>query len=139
MSKYDYLIGIDAGTTTGVAVYDTTGKDFVRVDQVGIWQALNGTKQLHEKCSIFVYVEDARKIGGIRAKAQGAGSVKRDCNIWQEMLEAEQIPHSFIRPSFRNTKMNPETFYRLTGWEGKASTHKTWHHARDAAMLVWGR
>ena len=86
-----------------------------------------------------VYFEDARlrkwipKTSG-REVLQGAGSIKRDCSIWEEFFDLHKIKAFPIAPKDTKTKMNAQLFARLTGWTGRTS-----EHARDAALLVWGR
>ena len=92
--------------------------------------------------NVEVYFEDARqrKWYGTRTakedrnKLQGAGSVKRDCAIWEEALTDWGIEWHAVAPKNNYTKMTAEAFRRLTGW-----TERTNEHGRDAAMLVWGR
>lgn len=133
-----YKIGIDPGVTTGLAVWDSKEGVFVHIDQTSILNAMRYVLRHFDWCDGILYIEDARMRSGARHKAQGAGSIKRDCSIWQEFCEMEKLPHVFLKPG-RGTKLPPEVFAKSTGWTGKASTHKTWHHARDAAILVFGR
>ena len=64
----------------------------------------------------------------------GAGSIKRDCEIWEEFAALYGIPIQFIPPRKGLTKWDAETFNKMTGWKGRTS-----NHARDAALLVWGK
>ena len=131
--QYPYLIiGIDPGTHTGFAAWHPDTKTFIEIQTYKIYEALQwiGRYSTDPK-QIFVIIEDARKRGGSIAAAQGAGSVKRDCNIWQETLEYLKIPYKFMRP--KNTKIDAERFKLITG-----HTKRTSNHARDAAMLVYG-
>ena len=63
---------------------------------------------------VFVYFEDARmrqwfgKSG--REKLQGAGSVKRDCQRWQEWLTMHNIPHCKVALKDNKTKLNADQF-----------------------------
>ena len=87
---------------------------------------------------IKVYIEDSRNVSrgfGGAAKAQGAGSIKRDCNIWEDFLKDLGIDYQFIRPNKKSMlKMDDKAFRALTGWDKRTSSH-----GRDAAMLVFGR
>lgn len=65
---------------------------------------------------------------------QGAGSVKRDASIWEEFCTDYEIPFRALPPIKGGTKLQPDYFKALTGWKGKTS-----EHARDAAMIVFGR
>lgn len=86
----------------------------------------------------MVLFEDARQRkwfgADSNAKMQGAGSVKRDASIWEEFCTDYQIAFRALPPAKGGTKLNPDYFKALTGWRGKTS-----EHARDAAMIVFGR
>lgn len=137
--KYDLLIGIDPGTNTGVAMLHVSHGMLGFVGSVMIHQAfaiIEGYTETGMK--IKVYIEDSRNVSrafGGAAKAQGAGSIKRDCNIWEDYLIDSGIDYQFIRPGKRsNLKMESSAFAKLTGWKGRTNSH-----GRDAAMLVFGR
>ena len=100
-------IGIDPGTHTGVAVWDTREGKFLSLATMPIHRALEMVlawrdgmwykdKYIHEK--VEVVFEDARQRtwfghGDTNAKAQGAGSVKRDCSIWEDFCKDYGIPY----------------------------------------------
>jgi hypothetical protein len=83
-----------------------------------------------------VTYEDARLRTWFGAKGrealQGAGSVKRDCGIWAELLGTLKIPYKAVSPQSKGRKLDAAQFAKLTGWTGRTN-----EHARDAAMLVW--
>lgn len=134
-------IGIDTGTHTGFAVWDSTHRKFLRVDTLTIHEALFAVKAMRESGeSIRVIFEDARQrkwYGNdwkkVQAKMKGAGSVERDCSIWDDFLTAEKIPFRAVPPQKGMTKLTPEYFKTITKWDARTS-----EHARDAAMLVYG-
>lgn len=131
------VVGIDPGVKTGLAIYDTEKKVLIACDTVQIHEALDRLQNLNKCANMFVRVEDARKRKWFGkdsyAKQQGAGSVKRDCKIWEDFLKYYDIPHEMIHPIKGGTKKNKGMFEKITGWQGRTS-----EHARDAAMLVWG-
>lgn len=135
------FIGIDPGTKTGIAVWDCDRKQFELIKTCGIIAAMRAVELLI-KASDFevksILIEDARKRKwfGKNAleKAQGAGSVKRDCSIWEEFCISLNAPFLFKAPSAGTTKLSSAHFAKLSGYTGKTSIH-----ARDAAMLVIGR
>lgn len=141
-----YYIGIDPGKETGLAVWDGTRKQFRTVQTCTIVHALEFCFKLWEMerpGEIELYVEDARQrswlpreksISEYRGKLMGAGSVKRDCTIWQEFSEEYGIPLHLVPPRPGMTKWSPEYFKTITGWTGRTS-----EHARDAALLVFQR
>ena len=137
-------IGIDPGTHTGVAIWDNKQQVFIELATIPIHQALlkvknyyNDNKGLSNICVVF---EDARqrtwfgKDKNTNAKLQGAGSIKRDCSIWEDFCKDYQIPFLAVPPMKGGTKLSEEYFKTISGWKGRTS-----NHARDAAMLVIGR
>jgi predicted ATPase len=87
---------------------------------------------------VMVYFEDARMRTWFGTKGkeslQGAGSIKRDCQRWEEWLKHHNIPHVGVSPKNNKTKLTAEQFKRITKWEGRSN-----EHGRDAAMLIYGR
>lgn len=132
------LIGIDTGINTGFSVYDanaglkivTTLKIHVAMSEVLRYRDIYGLD------NIFVRFEDARQrrwFGNSgREQLQGAGSIKRDCNIWEDFLEDNGIAYEAVAPVRNKTKLSQQYFEKITGW-----TKRTNEHARDAAMLVF--
>jgi len=133
-------IGIDPGTETGFAVWDSgrnalidcrTLKIHQALDEVKVWSSINPG-------NLIVVFEDARqrKWYGSNSweKMQGAGSVKRDCSIWEDFCKDLGIPFQAQPPQGGMTKVTSEYFKMITNWVGRTS-----NHARDAAMLVVGR
>jgi hypothetical protein len=138
--KYVFYIGIDPGTSTGIAIWDAINKCFISVETVKIDIAMERVlyvKDTFFKEKIFVRFEDAklRKWFGNagREKLQGAGSIKRDCVIWNDFLTRKQIQFEAVAPKNNKTKLSSKAFKEITKYEGKTS-----EHSRDAAMLVFG-
>lgn len=139
------LIGIDTGHDTGLAVWDTGRRAFRAVSTMRIHRAIEAVRDWeHDNPGqVRVVFEDARQRRWIpdshdlrreMGRRQGAGSVKRDATIWQEALTDYGIPFEAVRPQQGLTKWDADTFARITGWTGRTS-----NHARDAALLVFGR
>jgi predicted RNase H-like nuclease (RuvC/YqgF family) len=138
--KYDYIIGIDPGVNTGIAIWQPK-KKWLSVVDCSIAVLAENRIYTFAFCSeekTLVRFEDARlrtwfgKEKG-RDQLQGAGSIKRDCQRWEEFLTHYEIPFEEVAPRNNRTKMSADEFKRLTGWEGKTN-----EHGRDAAMLVFG-
>lgn len=119
-------------------------KRFTIVKSTTILQAIAEVKDAWERepGSVFIRVEDARLRKWIpqqktetaeRGRREGAGSVKRDAQIWEEFLNANDIPHEFVAPKNNKTKMSADYFRKISGWIGQTNSH-----ARDAAALVIG-
>ena len=87
-------IGIDPGVNTGLAVWDADAQQFAEVTTTTIVAAMDIV--LHyasQGRAVTLYAEDARQrkwipreasISQFKGRAMGAGSVKRDCSIWEE-------------------------------------------------------
>lgn len=135
-------IGIDPGTKTGLAVWDDRGKALVELETLMIHDALLKVESINKESqgNVFVIFEDARqrtwfgKDKNTNAKLQGAGSIKRDCAIWDDFLTDYGIPFRAVPPQKGGTKWDERYFKMVTGWKGKTS-----NHARDAAVLVFGK
>lgn len=133
-------IGIDPGTHTGVAVWDTREGMFLSLATMPIHRALMEVYKWRQRpVEIQVVFEDARQRtwfgkGDTDAKAQGAGSVKRDSSIWEDFCKDYGIPYWAKPPVKGATKVSAKYFKMVSHWKGRTS-----EHSRDAAMLVIGR
>lgn len=139
------FIGIDPGVNTGLAVWDAGAGKFLALETLPIHQAIVKVMMWRDNVGhdLQVVFEDARKrqwfprernMSEYRGKLMGAGSVKRDCEIWEDFCTEYAIPYTALPPRKGLTKWDADTFARVTGWKGRTS-----NHARDAAMLVYGR
>lgn len=132
-------IGIDTGVNTGVAVWCDESKELKTVFTTSILEAMQFVLK-HLETDFALIIEDARKRkwygNNAEAKKQGAGSIKRDCQIWEEfvLLYGIQDKTQFVPPIENFTKLDKDTFKRLTGWQARTN-----EHSRDAAMLVFKR
>lgn len=137
MNKYFYIIGIDTGVNTGIAIWDRQTKKFYDLKTVPIHKAMEIVKDLSCKQKCFIRVEDARqrtwfgKSGN--EKLQGAGSVKRDAKVWEDFLKDLGVDFEMVAPKNNKTKLDSRKFTLITGWK-----EKTNEHGRDAAMLCFG-
>ena len=135
-------IGIDPGTHTGVAFWNSTSKVLFDLYTLPIHRALekvkrcyNDNKGLFDICVVFEDARQRRWYGKeSNEKLQGAGSVKRDCSIWEDFCKDEMISYLALPPIKGGTKVSESYFKTISGWKGRTS-----NHARDAAMLVIGR
>lgn len=128
-------IGIDPGVNTGVAVWDSNSKKFLSIETMPILQAISTVNVYRDA---VIIIEDARQrkwFGNSgKERLQGAGSIKRDCQIWQEFLESNEITHYWVAPKNNKTKLDTMQFKQITGYVGRTNVH-----GRDAAMLTYGR
>jgi hypothetical protein len=131
-------IGIDPGTTTGLAIkYFFQGQPYMELHSGSITAMMNKVADICESNgNVILFIEDARKRNwfGARAKEklQGAGSIKRDCAIWEDWAKEMELPYHMIAPKDVATKQSSESFALLTGIK------RSNQHQRDAAMIVWG-
>lgn len=135
------IIGIDTGVHTGFAVWDSKTKCLLRVETLTITQAMNRVRELCNANGIdnvVLFIEDARQRNWFgnagREKLQGAGSVKRDCSIWETFCQEQGIKYRMVAPKNNRTKLSAVQFKIITGWQGR-----TTEHSRDAAIMVFGR
>lgn len=138
-------IGIDTGVHTGLAIWDGKDRRFLSIELLKIHRAMDVVEALAKANpgEVRARVEDARlrkwipNMGSIRneiGRAKGAGSVERDCSIWEDFLADINVPCEMVAPKNNVTKLRQEAFSNLTGW-----SQRTNEHERDAAMLVFGK
>src|SRR5574339_858525 len=132
-------VGIDPGVNTGFAVWDSLKKKFKVITGCTILTAIKELTKLHLQFpgEIYVRFDDARKSKlpphlqqHASAQAfQGIGSVKRDCSIWQELLENLGIQYEAVaQQQQKMKKLDNEKFCLIT--KHQSSTNQ---HGRDAA------
>ena len=119
-------IGIDTGVKTGFAAWDSEKRHFLEIVTLTITQAMERVLiyrniGLTTGSEIRLYIEDAR----LR---------KWFGNTGQDWCREHEIDCLMVAPKNNKTKMNSESFKRLTGWRKAVS-----EHARDAACMVYGR
>lgn len=132
-----YTIGIDPGTHTGLALWDSYSKE-LSLHTFSIIEAIDYLdRHLQSEEIDCVFVEDAHKrvwFGKTgRERLQGAGSVKRDCNIWVEYCKSRGLTYKLVAPMSINTRMSKERFRRITGYSKNTSVHS--RVAGQLAML----
>lgn len=135
--KYDLIIGIDPGTTTGYAVWNVKNKNFEFVKSGKILDVMRRLEvyAVFGKNLFMIENPNLRKWYGSNSnsKLQGAGSIKRDFSIWLEWFEYNGADFRELNPKNINTKIDSDQFKKITGW-----AEKTNNHSRDAAMMVFG-
>lgn len=143
-----YYLGIDPGVRTGYAIWDAVDGSFVEVSTLPMTEALFKARTFVEAkrtegLDTILVVEDARQRRWIPrgatwrreiGRAMGAGSVKRDSQVWGEWAKACAVEVFRVPPRKGMTKWSADTFAAVTRWTKRCS-----NHARDAALLVWGR
>ena len=117
-------VGIDCGSHTGFAVWN--GEKLIACETLQIHTALSRVAEMAKPRE--------RSISEYRGKLMGAGSVKRDCAIWEDFCRDLGIDYIPVPPQAGLTKWPADYFNKVTGWKGRTSDH-----ARDAALLVYGK
>lgn len=133
--KTTHYIGIDPGTNTGIAIWSVASQSFLTIDCVKLHKAMEMVLSISGK-GVCVRFEDARLrtwFGNSgREVLQGVGSIKRDCNIWEDFLLDNNIVYEKVKPKAGSTKWAADYFKKVTGW-----AERTNEHSRDAAVLVY--
>lgn len=131
------IIGIDPGKHTGYAEWDKTAQRLSTVTSVTIIEAMDRVLKVGAAGIKELRFEDARlrKWFGSKGREvlQGAGSIKRDCSIWEEFCSFHGIKFKAVPPQPGSTKWDAKTFCKITGWTGKTN-----EHGRDAGILIYG-
>jgi len=88
---YPVMIGIDPGTHTGLAIkYDGNIQVIKTMSIIEAIETVNEWCQYHGKHNVLIRIEDARQrqfFGNSGPeKWKGAGSIRRDCAIWEVFL-----------------------------------------------------
>ncbi len=133
-----HYIGIDPGVKTGFAVWNAAEKRLTQVATYSITRAMDVVREIATTRRVHLYIEDARKrtwFGNAgREQLMGAGSIKRDCSVWETFCKENGYTYTLVSPKNNLTKMSSESFRKLTGWTERCSSH-----ARDAVWLVFGQ
>lgn len=144
---HPYIIGIDPGTTTGLAIYKRDEKA-IQLLTSGTLLEMQYILQTHpwnkliKFGQVFVRMEDARLRTWVpyqktetaeRGRREGAGYVKAHCAIWEDFCKIWGIPYELVAPKRNKTKVDAAWFKKVTGWTGKTNNHN-----RDAGMLCVG-
>ena len=137
---YDAYIGIDPGVHTGFAIWKKSDKKFVAIHTMNIAEVQHAILimmwNVHSNVKPFLRIEDARQrtwFGNSGPeKWKGAGSIMRDCKMWEEFCTHHHIDFEMVHPK-NILHINDATKFKLiTKWKGRTS-----EHARIAAMLVF--
>lgn len=151
-AKPNWYIGVDVGKHSAVAIWSRNMQKFTFVHTYEIFEALKFVERFVDEChadgGVMVIFEDARKRKTIPTKngkadvsrLQGAGSVKRDSAIWDEVLTglSKRFQSGFswkgVAP---NGKTNALAKDKELSSRNLGLTYNTSEHARCAAFLVW--
>ena len=134
-------VGIDPGVKTGLCA--VANGEIATLLSCAVPVAMEFVRTIRdlpalEGADILVLIEDARQrtwFGDSGPEVwQGAGSIKRECAIWESFCEYHRIPFKMVKPQVGGTKWTHKQFMMATGYrKGRTNSHQ-----RDAALLVWG-
>lgn len=135
-----YLVGIDPGTHTGVALFLRGELAELRtLHPVDIAIYLQSIKPHGLSRVVF---EDSRltshlfttnaKAAVAKSMARKVGQVDMVCGLIVEVCERLQVPAHGISPKGKGAKVDAARFTEITGWSGPSN-----EHTRDAAMVAW--
>ncbi len=139
------ILGIDPGTTTGLAAVCAETGAVVGVDSAAPLDAVRRLDALaRDGLLAGAYLEDARALpiyarhaGANRGQrdriARGVGHVDGLTDLYASLLAALSVPFRCVAPS-RRRKWSADDCARLTGYVGRSN-----EHGRDALRLVFGR
>lgn len=135
------VVGIDPGVHTGYAEWDAEARRLIACHALKIHAAMWSVLALQRAGELsHVVFEDARLrtwfgshgVKADRDRLMGAGSVRRDSQIWSEFLADAGIPFRALSPKEKGAKYDAAQFARITGWKAKTN-----EHGRDAGMLCY--
>lgn len=138
LKRKPFIIGIDCGVNTGVAIKETGANTFIYLKSLDFWQAYDLIIQSYPPESCRVHIEflsekeglySDRKVHGHRMAAN-VGGVRRETALLIKGLERLGYEVLKIRPT--RIKWSQEDFTRHTG-----DTRRTNEHVRDAAWCVY--
>ena len=153
-----YLIGIDCGDNTGLAFWDSEKNEFLHVYTHNPLNALDMVRDFanKHKGNVTLFVENpytfktfyengnaaknAAILAKIKAKAQGAGSVKSHFKLWALLSIKDKIPMTGTSIIGGVKKQTADYFRMVTGYKGKLPDSKeAAEHCTDAGFIVFQR
>jgi hypothetical protein len=136
-----YVIGIDPGVNTGLAVYNVMRGGLDEVTTTDFWEAYEYVTRVYEQVNTLLVIEDA-SLNAPTFRKKGNGSVQdRLCrNVGGVQRESQLLIAGFERAGYivirerpTQAKWDDAAFRAITGWDVKESAH-----GRDAARLCYG-
>lgn len=136
-----YVIGIDPGKDTGVAVFCTERKKLIAVDSTDFWGAIKFVQEYDFSiiAEIIIEVPNSKHVWH-KGAANARALQRQGANVGSVVREAELLAAGFERFGYNVKRVQPrkkydaETFAAWTGWD-----RQTNQHGRDAAMMCFGR
>lgn len=142
MPKKIYAIGLDAGVTTGVCVFDRRTRSISKLFSSSFWEAYAWILQTFDPAETLIVVEKPRKnfVYDRNAKQESRVLTKIAFNAGENNREATLLIDGLEKAGFEVKTHTPDkekwdaaTFRQFTRMAGRTNEHE-----RDAARLVWG-
>jgi hypothetical protein len=134
-----YIVGIDPGTTTGLAIY--RDGELIRLLGKPFWEVYDIVARAD--ADLALVIEDARSMprfaknrhtsGGIEAHVavgRSIGVTDAHAALWETLAIHLGIPYLLRQPS--GAKWDADDLKTRTGW-----AHPTNQHSRDAARIAY--
>ena len=131
------ILGIDPGSSTGVASY-INGKlvHLATIEPVEIAariEAVRPARVVFEDSRLQSHTWTTIKSRPAALKiARNVGEVDAWCKLIVAVCAQLDIPAHGISPKSKGEKVDVTEFERITGWTGSSN-----EHTRDAAMVAW--
>ena len=142
----DFVLGIDAGKHTGLAVWRRSARGFVALETLTFWDAYDFVRENYppDKTEIVIEVPDSKRFLYARQDKKPDAARYRErmaANVGSNRREAELLAERFEFHFYKVKRVSPvkakkwthAEFVRFTNWPGKSN-----EHTRDAARLVIG-
>lgn len=144
-------IGIDPGVHTGFAIWLSHEKRFEVMETINFWLTIEKLEHIEhverflpnpERSTVVLENPSVNKPTfhhgqsgrHVREKiSQNVGMNKREGQLIEQYCLDNNIKLMLVAPN-RKGKLNADSFKQITRWSTQTS-----QHARDAAMLVFGR
>ncbi len=150
-SKKRFVVGIDPGVKTGIAIWDRDHKEFRQISTWDFWDTVfaltRSTIYTPDSCLIVIEVAHyAPTYSHLKAEGQNKNTLSKIArNVGQVTREAQLLAEGLLRFGYEVQEVRPQgkakkaaddvrQFQRLTGW-----MERTNQHERDAARLCWQR
>lgn len=135
MSKF--VVGIDPGTNTGIAVF-RSGKllSLQTIHPLDIATTLaqwSPDRVIFEDSRLTSHLFTTNRNAAVaKSMARKVGQVDAYCGLIAAACERLDIPVHGISPAQKGKKVKAEQFAAITGWDKPSN-----EHSRDAAMVAW--
>jgi hypothetical protein len=140
MKTKPFIIGIDGGRKTGVAVFCRASKSFVSIETLDFWKAHDYILANFTPETAEIVIEKLNERAALYARTSNKARDKIAANVGSVRRETSLLIERFISKGFtvrtpapvRAAKWTAKDLKRFTGW-----TKQTSEHGRDAARIIF--